>query len=116
MLQSHGFPDNMTKVEMLQQFWAVLFLALAVSPFTAPFRTLDTPAEARAVVVVAPRMGEDSPGSIVAALVTNAGRLTLAAPTELAISYFVPLIFLTPFTPPTQHARHNSNRPAVLRL
>jgi hypothetical protein len=74
---------------MLKNLFALVFLALAVSPFTAPFQTC---AEATAAVV-APLDIENDPGSLVSPLVTKAGRLTVAVapPAGLGVSYFVPL-------------------------
>jgi hypothetical protein len=66
--------------------------------------------------VVAPLTNVDDAGSLVAPLVTKTGRLTVAPPAGLAISYFVPVAFLTPFFPPTSHTRHDSVRPTVLRV
>ena len=97
---------------MLKNLFALVFLALAVSPFTAPFQTC---AEASASVV-APLNNENDPGSLVSPLVTKAGRLAVASPAGLGVSYFVPLASLTPFIPPTSHIRHDSIRPTVLRV
>ena len=99
---------------MLKKVCALVFLVLAVSPFTAPFQTC---ADATAAVV-APLNNESDPGSLVSPLVTKAGRLTVAVapPAGLGVSYFVPLASLTPFTPPTSHTRNDSIRPAVLRV
>ena len=71
---------------MLKNLFALVFLALAVSPFTAPFQTC---AEATAAVV-APLNNENDPGSLVSPLVTKAGRLTVAVapPAGLGVSYF----------------------------
>jgi hypothetical protein len=104
----------MLTVGMLKNLCALVFLALAVSPFTAPFQTC---AEARATVV-APLNSENDPGSLVSPLVTKAGRLTVAVapPAGLAVSYFVPLALFTALIPPTSHIRHDSIRPAVLRV
>jgi hypothetical protein len=99
---------------MLKDLCALVFLALAVSPFTAPFQTC---AEAKATVA-APLNNENDPGSLVPPLVTKAGRLTVAVapPGGLGVSYFVSLALLTPFIPPTSHIRHDSIRPTVLRI
>lgn len=99
---------------MLKNFFALVFLGLAVSPFTAPFQTC---AEATATVV-APLNNENDPGSLISPLVTKAGRLTVAvpAPAALGVSYPVPLALFTPFTPPTSHIRHDAIRPTVLRV
>lgn len=111
-LQLWSFPATMMTVGMLRNLCALVFLALAVSPFTAPFQTWD---EAKATVV-APLNNEDDPGSLVAPLVTKASRLTVAPPAGLVISYFVPIACLTPFIPPTSHTRRDSIRPTVLRV
>lgn len=99
---------------MLKDLCALVFLALAVSPFTAPFQTCG---EANAAVV-APINNENDPGSLVSPLVMKAGRLTvaIASPGGLGVSHFVPLALLTPFIPPTSHTRHDSIRPTVLRV
>jgi len=99
---------------MLKNLLALVFLALAVSPFTAPFQTC---AEATAAVV-APLDNENDLGSLVSPLVTKAGRLTIAVapPAGLGVSYFIPLASLTLFIPPTSHTRHDSFRPTVLRV
>jgi hypothetical protein len=99
---------------MLKNLFALVFLALAVSPFTAPFQTC---AEVSAAVV-APLNNANDPGSLVSPLVTKVGRLTVAVapPAGLGVSYLVPLASLTPFIPPTSHIRHDSIRPTVLRV
>jgi hypothetical protein len=99
---------------MLKNLCALVFLTLAVSPFTAPFQTC---ADATAAVV-APLNDETDPGSLVSPLVTKAGRLTVAVapPAGLGVSYFVPLASFTPFIPPTSHTRHDSIQPTVLRV
>ena len=99
---------------MLKNLFALVFLALAVSPFTAPFQTC---AEAKATVV-APLTNENDPGSLVSPLITKAGRLTVAVapPAGLGASYFVPLASLTPFIPPTSHTRLGSARRTVLQV
>lgn len=108
------FPARMLTVGMLKNLCALVFLALAVSPFTAPFQTC---AEAKAAVV-APFNNENEPGSLVSPLVTTAGRLTVAVapPAGLSVSYFVPLALLTPFIPLTCRIRQDSSRPTVLRV
>jgi hypothetical protein len=99
---------------MLKNLFAIVFLALAVSPLTAPFQTC---AEATAAVV-APLNIENDPGSLISPLVTKVGRLTVAVapPAGLGVSYFTPFASLTPFFPPTSHTRHASIRPTVLRV
>lgn len=113
-LQLWSFPATMLRFGMLKNLFALVFLALAVSPFTAPFQTCT---EATAAVV-APLNNENDPGSLVSPLVTKAGRLTVAVapPASLGVSYLVPLASLTPFIPPTSHIRHDSIRPTVLRV
>jgi hypothetical protein len=99
---------------MLKNLFALVFLALAVSPFNAPFQTC---AEVTAAIV-APLNNENDPGSLVSPLVTRAGRLTItiAPPAGLGVSYFVPLESLNAFIPPISHIRHDSIRPTVLRV
>lgn len=99
---------------MLKNLCTLVLLALAVSPFTAPFQTC---AETKTAVVGALN-NENDPGSIVSPLVTETGRLTVAVapPVGLGVSYFVPLALFTPFIPPTSHVRDDSIRPTVLRV
>jgi len=99
---------------MLKNLFALVFLALAVSPFTAPFQTC---AEASAAVV-APVNNENDPGSLVSPLVTKAGRLTVAVapPPGFGVSNLGPLALFTPFILPTSHIRQESIRPTVLRV
>ena len=102
----------MMMVGMLKNLCALVLLALAVSPLTAPFQTYT---ETKATVV-ALLTSEDDPGSFVAPLVTNTGRLTVATPAGLGISYCIPVVFLAPFIPPASHIRRDSLRPTVLRV
>ena len=99
---------------MLRNLCALALLVLAVSPFTAPFQTCGDVTAA----TVAPINNENDPGSLVSPLVTKTGRLTVAVarPTRLGVSYFVPLALFPPFVRPTSHTRHESIRPAVLRV
>jgi hypothetical protein len=99
---------------MLKNLFALVFLALAVSPFTAPFQTC---ADATAAVVAPLNNGND-PGSLISPLVTKPGRLTVAVapPAGIGVSYFIPLASPTPFIPPTSHTRHDSIRPTVRRV
>jgi hypothetical protein len=99
---------------MLKNLFALVFLALAVSPFTAPFQTY---AEAGAAVV-APLNNENDRGSLVSPLVTKAGRLTVgvAPPSGFGVSYLPPLALFTPFIVPTSQIHHESIRPTVLRV
>lgn len=99
---------------MLKNLFALVFLALAVSPFTAPFQTC---AEATATLVV-PLNNENDPGSLASPLVTKEGRLTVAVapPVGLGVSYFGPRALFTPFILPTSHIRHDSIRQTVLRV
>src|SRR5688572_29201847 len=98
---------------MLKNLFALAFLALAVSPFTAPFQTC-----ADVTAVVTPLNSENDPGSLISPLVTKAGRLTVAvpAPGALGVSCPRPLALFTPFIPPTSHVRHDAIRPTVLRV
>lgn len=104
----------MMTVGMLKNLATLVFLAFAISPFTAPFQTCD---QARATVV-APLNSENDPGSLVSPLVTKAGRLTAAAapPVGLDVSYVVPVAWLPPFTLPTRHNRNGSIRLTILRV
>jgi hypothetical protein len=97
---------------MLRNLCALVFLALAVSPFTAPFQTYDD-AEAS---ITAPFNNGHDPGSLVAPMATKAGRLRVAPPTALAVSHFVPVALLTPFIQPATDIRGESIRPTVLRV
>ncbi len=97
---------------MLAKLCAVVFLALAISPCTAPFQTFD---EANATVIVAFNQ-KDAPGSLVAPLVTKPGRLMVALPAGFAVSHFVPVAFLPRFVPPDSHVHRDANRLTVLRV
>lgn len=97
---------------MLKNICAFVLLGLAMSPFTAPFQTFY---DAKPTIV-APLTNEDDPGSLVGPLVTKAGRLTAALPSPLVISYFVPVGFLAPLVPPTNHSRLVSIELTVLRV
>ena len=61
-----------------RKFYAVVLLVLVVSPFTAPFQSYDlagAQANNRANALVAPTPNEADAGSLLAPLVTQAGRL-----------------------------------------
>lgn len=96
-----SFPAVMMTVGMLKDLGALVFLALAISPFTAPFQTCDD----AGATVIAPLNSENDPGSLVAPLVTKPGRLTVtvAPPAGLDVSCFVPLacsaVHLATFAP-----------------
>jgi hypothetical protein len=109
-----SFPVTMMTVGMLQNLCALVFLALAVSPFTAPFQTCD----AAKAAVAGPVSYENDPGSLVAPLVTKPGCLTVAVAPHagFVVSQFDPVAFLTPFTPSPSHIRRDSIRPVVLRV
>jgi hypothetical protein len=104
----------MLTVGMLKKLCVLVFLALAISPFTAPFQTCD---EARATVVV-PLNSENDSGSLVSPLVTKAGRLTVgvAPPAGFDVSYFVPVALLTQLISPTSHIHLDSNLLTILRV
>jgi hypothetical protein len=107
----------MMTVGMLKNLCALVFLALAASSFTAPFRTCDPAGYDAAKTTLVGLTTDEDPGSLVAPLVTKGGRLTIAPPAGLVMSYFVPVpILTTPFIPPTRHARHDLSRSTVLRL
>jgi hypothetical protein len=97
---------------MLRNLCALVFLALAASPFTAPFQTYD---DAKAMITAPLHNGHD-PGSLVAPTVTKAGRLIGAPPTAPAGSHFVPVARPTPIIQPTPYIRGESIRPTVLRV
>jgi hypothetical protein len=58
---------------MLKKLSAFAVLALALSPFTAPFRTCDSHQ-----ISSTPFIGENDPGPLVASLATETGRLKIA--------------------------------------
>lgn len=64
---------------MLIKLAALLFLALAASPFTAPFQTYDPSQNSLPVV------NQNDPGSLVAPLTTETGRLTIAAAVAIVV-------------------------------
>ena len=97
---------------MLKNLCALVLLGLAVSPFTAPFQTCYEASQA----IVAPLTNEDDPGSLVGPLLTQAGRLTVALPTGLSISHFVPVAFVVRFIPRANHTRLPWIRLTVLRV
>jgi hypothetical protein len=104
----------MLTVGMLKKLCALVFLALAISPFTAPFQTCD---EAGATVV-GPVHSENDNGSLVPPLVTKAGRLTVAVapPAGLDVSYFGPVAWLTRFISPRSHIHRDSILLTILRV
>jgi hypothetical protein len=74
----------MPRVHMLKLF-TIFLLALAGSPYTAPFQTYSpSPTDPPALI-------DDSPGSVIAPLTTDAGRLTIALPSEPATTQPVSL-------------------------
>jgi hypothetical protein len=99
---------------MLKNFFALVLLALAVSPFTAPFQTC----AGANTAVVALLNNENDAGSLVSPLVTKAGRVTVAVaqPAGLDVSYLVPLASITLFIPNTSCVRRDSIQPTVLRV
>jgi hypothetical protein len=99
------------KLGMLKNGCALVLLALVVSPFTAPFQTCNTHAAGVASLTEA-----DDAGSMVAPLVTKAGRLTVTPLTRVVISHVVPVAFVRSFIPPHRNTRRDSVRPRVLRL
>jgi hypothetical protein len=100
---------------MLKKLLALAVLALALSPFTAPFRTCD-PSQISSVVLI----DENESGSLVAPLVTECGRLKIA--TTVGTLIVAPLIAQPPDTFITQSiARMNGSgersiAPTVLRV
>jgi len=96
---------------MLAKLCAVVFLALAISPCTAPFQTFD----AKATVVVA-FSHEDVQGSLVAPLVARPGRLMAEPAAGVAVSHVAPVAFLPQFIPPNRCVHRGPNRLTVLRV
>ncbi len=94
---------------MLTKFCAIVFLALAISPCTAPFQTFDPD---KATVIVA-FSHEDVQGSLVAA---KPARLMIAPPANLAVAYIPPVALVPQFVPPISCFRHDSLRLTVLRV
>jgi hypothetical protein len=99
---------------MLKKLCTLVVLALAVSPFTAPFGTCDTPQISSLVII-----GENDPASRVAPLVTEAGRLKIAPTVRIvAVSLVVaapPVAFITPSIAPTSGLRDRSTLSTILR-
>lgn len=105
---------------MLKRILAFGLLALAVSPFTAPFQTYVTVADSSdTCVLVAPLFDDSGAGGLIAPLSTRRGRLTITPPSVFAVSAFVLMDLVTLFfEQPTSRAHsphHLSIVPAVLR-
>jgi hypothetical protein len=94
---------------------ATLFLvALAVSPFTAPFQTYDPPQILSPVLI-----DENNPGSLIAPLATDAGRLKIALPVGFGgsgLSALCPVALLMSSIALPSAISDRSNLSTVLRL
>jgi hypothetical protein len=100
------------KLGMLNKLCALLLLALAASPFTAPFQTCG---ESNATVAVE-LANENDPGSLFAPRVTKSGHATIVPLAALSLSYSSPIVALSWFAIPTIRSRQDSSRPIVLRV
>jgi hypothetical protein len=108
---------------MVKKLATLLFLVLAASPYTAPFRTCD-PVHSEAIhdvdTLIAALHDENDPGSLIAPLVTETGRLKIL-PTAgiVVVSHFVAephISFITGSIPPTDGVADSSIRSTILRL
>jgi hypothetical protein len=99
---------------MLKKLCTLVVLALAVSPFSAPFGTCDTPQILSLVV-----NGENEPSSLVAPLPTAAGRLKVAPPMGIVVVSLVvaapPVTLITPSNAPTSGLSDRSPLSTILR-
>jgi len=97
---------------MIQRLYAVVFVALAASPFTAPFQAC-TPVPSPMLV------DQNDPGSAVGPLATAAGRLTIVTGSIALASRFVVTppgsIVTGSFTSAIVHGTH-SVLPTILRV
>jgi hypothetical protein len=114
---------------MLTKLCAISLLALALSPFTAPFQTCDLADSANgtgtdeAVMLTPPTVTHtslsDGAGSLVPPLTTAAGRLRLTPVSELVISTLValpPVAYVAPPVTPPPDISGSSFPPTVLRV
>ena len=100
---------------MLKKLSAFAVLALALSPFRAPFRTCDSQQ-----ISSTPFIGENDPGPLVASLATETGRLKIA-PTAgvVAVSHGgsePPLTFATRSKAPTPGVSERRIFSTILRV
>jgi hypothetical protein len=108
---------------MIKKLATLLFLALAASPFTAPFQTYDwahSQAAHNNAALIASSLDENDPGSLVAPLMTEAGRLKIV-PTAgiVVVSHFVaepPVLFITRSILPARGVSDRSILSTILRL
>jgi hypothetical protein len=102
-------------VPMLKKLCALVLLALALSPFTAPFSTFDSPKTSSPVLI-----HEHNPGSVIAPLITETGRLKIAPIVgTLVISYFLAdprIISSAQLISPAVPVSRRSTLSAILRV
>ena len=106
---------------MLKKLWTISFLLLAVSPFTAPFRTYDTlPCGiANAGLFYSSLHDRADPDSQIAPRIRTSGRLRVVPQLGLAISCFIPrcpIASPAPLSAATCVISNHSILAAVLRL
>jgi hypothetical protein len=114
---------------MPKKLCAISLLALALSPFTAPFQTCDFADSMsgtgtdEAVMLTPPTVAQtslsDGAGSLVPPLTTETGRLKLAPVSGLVISNVVarpPVTYLAPPVTPSPDISGSSFPPTVLRV
>ncbi len=101
--------------DMLTKLCALFLLALVVSPFTAPFRTVDL------AQMSSPVLTDDvDPGSLLAPCVNEARRLKIATTVGIeTVTHSVshpPVTFIARPVAPAGDVRDRSVRSTVLRL
>jgi hypothetical protein len=100
---------------MLHKLCTLFLVALALSPFTAPFQTY-SPTEMACPIPE----DEKSSGTSVASLATDSGRLKIAAPVGIiTVSLFIPESLGTRLGPPIERATpviDRSTLSTILRL
>jgi hypothetical protein len=94
---------------------ALFLLSLIASPFTAPFQTCDladSPARDDNTVMTAP-LDDNKPGTLIAPLDTESGRLKIALAGVFSQTAFETLRPLTPFARSVGSTRACSDRSTV---
>jgi hypothetical protein len=110
-----------SRCTMLKKLWTVGFLLLAVSPFTAPFRTYEAPpcGNGHAGLLHSSLHDGTDPDSEIAPRIRTPGRLSIAPQVGLTISCFnprCPLASPAPLSAATCVTSNDSILFTVLRL
>lgn len=103
-----------TRRTMFTKLCTIVVLALALSPFTAPFSTCDSPLRSSTALI-----DDDDPGSLVAPLTTETGRLRIVPDVGiLLVSHFLaaPPVFRTESVRRSSVVGERSELPTILRL